>query len=160
EALEALRSAGLRLPELPEAVALQADLAQAFRTLFLAGMADGLEPVQALALLFDYQDLTPIAADGATIGRQLTRPLVDADLLAQAAELLDYQANTRLDGVARAQVATDLAVIHLMDRQPEKALAAINASRTTVLPTALNVERRRVEARALTMLGRHEHALE
>ncbi|MFA7645727.1 MAG: endoglucanase [Phenylobacterium sp.] len=160
EALEALRSAGLRLPDLPEAVALQADLAQAFRTLFLDGMADGLEPVQALALFFDFKELTPIGADGDMMVRKLTRRLVDVDLLAQAAELLDYQANNRLDGVARAQVATDLAVIHLMDRQPEKALAAINASRTTVLPTALNVERRRVEARALTMLGRHEHALE
>jgi tetratricopeptide (TPR) repeat protein len=160
EALEALRSAGLRLPDLPEAVALQADLAQAFRTLFLDGMADGLEPVQALALFFDFKELTPIGADGDMMVRKLTRRLVDVDLLAQAAELLDYQANNRLDGVPRAQVATDQAVIHLMDRQPEKALAAINTSRTTVLPSALNVERRLIEGRALMMLGRHEHALE
>lgn len=160
EALDALRSAGLRLPDLPEAVALQADLAGAFRTLFLDGMADGLEPIQALALFFDFKELTPIGADGDMMVRKLTRRLVDVDLLAQAADLLDYQANNRLDGAARAQVATDLAVIHLMDRQPEKALAAINVSRTTVLPTALNVERRLVEGRALMMLGRHEHALE
>ncbi|HEX2561664.1 MAG TPA: endoglucanase, partial [Phenylobacterium sp.] len=160
EALEALRSAGVRLPDLPEAVALQADLAGAFRTLFLDGMADGLEPIQALALFFDFKELTPIGADGDMMVRKLTRRLVDVDLLAQAADLLDYQANHRLDGVPRAQVATDLALIHLMDRQPEKALAAINASRTTVLPTALNVERRLIEGRALMMLGRYEHALE
>ncbi|HEY9219224.1 MAG TPA: endoglucanase, partial [Phenylobacterium sp.] len=160
EALEALRSAGMRLPDLPEAIALQADLAGAFRALFLDGMADGLEPVQALALFYDFKELTPIGADGDMMVRRLTRRLVDVDLLPQAAELLDYQANNRLDGVPRAQVATDLALIHLMDRKPEKALEAINASRTTVLPTALNLERRLIEGRALMELGRFEHALE
>jgi hypothetical protein len=92
--------------------------------------------------------------------RKLVRRLVDVDLLDQAADLLKYQANNRLDGVPRAQVATDLAVIYLMDRQPEQALEAINGSRTTILPTALNVERRLVEARALMNLGRLDSALE
>src|SRR3990167_4923190 len=42
EALEALRSAGQRLPDLPAALQLQAELAAAFRALFLEGAADGL----------------------------------------------------------------------------------------------------------------------
>jgi hypothetical protein len=85
---------------------------------------------------------------------------VDVDLLPQAAELLKYQADNRLDGVARAQVATDLAVIYLMDRKPEQAIQALNASRTTVLPQPLIAERRLVEARAWTALGRFDSALE
>ena len=40
------------------------------------------------------------------------------------------------------------------------ALEAINTSRTTVLPLALSAERRLVEARAWTSLGRHDSALE
>src|SRR6185437_9350986 len=64
EALEALRSAGARLPDLPEALQLQSDLAAAFRSLFLEGAADGLEPVQALGLFTDFKDLAPIGADG------------------------------------------------------------------------------------------------
>ena len=60
----------------------------------------------------------------------------------------------------RAQVSTDLAVIYLMDRKPEQALEAINGSRSTVLPAALNTERRLVEARAWTALGRYDSALE
>ena len=59
EALEALRSAGKRLPDLPEALQLQADLAAAFRALFLDGLADGLEPIQALALFCDFKELAP-----------------------------------------------------------------------------------------------------
>jgi hypothetical protein len=159
EALEALRSTGGR-QDLPEAVQLQTDLAAGFRALFLDGMADGLEPVQALALFYDFKELTPLGADGDLMVRKLVRRLVDVDLLPQAAELLKYQADNRLDGVPRAQVSTDLAVIYLMDRKPEQALVAINASRTTVLPAALTAERRLVEARAWTGLGRYDSALE
>jgi tetratricopeptide (TPR) repeat protein len=160
EALEALRSAGVRLPTLPEAQQLQADLNAAFRGLFLDGLADGLEPLQALALFFDFKELAPIGADGDLMVRKIVRRLVDVDLLPQAADLLKYQAENRLDGVPRAQVSTDLAVIYLMDRKPEQALQAINASRTTVLPAALAAERRLVEARAWTGLGRYDSALE
>ncbi len=160
EALEALRSAGTRLPDLPQAVALQEDLASAFRSLFLDGLADGLEPIQALALFQDFQELTPIGADGDLMVRKMARRLVDVDLLSNAARLLQWQVDNRLDGVPRAQVATDLALIQLMDRKPEQALAAINNSRITTLPLALNVERRVITARSLMALGRLDAAEE
>ncbi|MFI4975859.1 MAG: endoglucanase [Caulobacterales bacterium] len=160
EALEALRSAGKNLPDLPEAVQLQADLGAAFKSLFLDGQADGLEPIQALALFYDFKELTPVGADGDMMVRRLTRRLVDVDLLPQAEDLLKYQVENRLDGVSKAQVATDLAVIYLMDRRPEDALGAIDESRTTILPNALNMQRRVLAARALTGLGRYDAALE
>jgi tetratricopeptide (TPR) repeat protein len=160
EALEALRSTGTRPPDLPEAVQLQADLSAAFRALFLDGLADGLEPVQALALFYDFKELTPLGADGDLMVRRLVRRLVDVDLLPQAAELLKYQADNRLDGVPRAQVDTDLAVIELMDHKPEQALQAINASRSTALPASLTAERRLVEARAWSALTHYDTALE
>jgi tetratricopeptide (TPR) repeat protein len=160
EALEALRSAGQRLPDLPQAVQIQADLSGAFRSLFLDGQADGLQPIQALALFYDFKELTPIGADGDLIVRKLARRLVDVDLLSQAADLLKYQADNRLDGVPRAEVSTDLAVIDIMNRQPEAALDALNASRSTLLPVALSSQRRVVEARAWLGLGQYDHALE
>jgi tetratricopeptide (TPR) repeat protein len=160
EALEALRSAGARLPDLPEALQLRPTSTPPSAALFLDGLADGLEPVQALGLFSDFQELTPVGADGDLMVRKMVRRLVDVDLLPRAAELLKYQAENRLDGVPKAQVSTDLAVIYLMDRKPEQALQAINNSRTTVLPTALNNERRLVEARAWTALGRYDSALE
>jgi tetratricopeptide (TPR) repeat protein len=160
EALEAFRSAGKNLPDLPQAEQLQADLSSAFKSLFLDGIADGLQPIQALALFYDFKELTPVGADGDAMVRRLTRRLVDVDLLAQAEQLLKYQVDNRLEGVPKAEVATDLAVIDLMDRKPEDAIDVINASRTTVLPTALNLERRVVAARALTGLGQYDTALE
>ncbi|WP_298744859.1 hypothetical protein [uncultured Brevundimonas sp.] len=160
EALTALKGAGPGLNRLPGASDIQADLAAAFRMLFLEGGADGLQPVQALGLFYDFRELTPIGADGDEMVRRLARRLVDVDLLDQAAELLKYQVDNRLDGVAKAQVATDLAAVYLMDRQSEAALQAIWTSRTTLLPSALNAERRALEARALAGLGRYDHALE
>jgi len=160
EALTALKGAGGRMNRLPGAADLSTDLNNAFRMLFLEGGADGLQPVQALGLFYDFRELTPIGADGDEMVRRLARRLIDVDLLDQAAELLKHQVDTRLDGVAKAQVATDLATVYLMDRQPEKALQAIWSSRSTLLPTALNAERRALEARALMNLGRYDHALE
>jgi len=160
EALTALKGAGPNLNRLEGAAEIQADLGAAFRMLFLEGGADGLQPVQALGLFYDFRELTPIGADGDEMVRRLSRRLVDVDLLDQAAELLKYQVDNRLEGVAKAQVATNLAAVYLMDRQPEPALQAIWNSRTTILPTALNSERRALEARALMDLGRFDHALE
>ncbi|MET3664590.1 endoglucanase [Caulobacter sp. 1776] len=160
EALEVLRSAGRQLPDRPEALALQNDLSNTFRQLFLQGLADGMQPIQAVGLFYDFQDLTPIGADGDQMVRNLVRRLVDVDLLDDAAKLLKYQVDNRLNGVPKAQVATDLAWIYLMNKKPEDALTAINDTRTTILPPALNVERRLATARALMSLGRYDDALE
>lgn len=160
EALEVLRGAGNRLPNLPQSAELQEDLSDAFRSLFLEGAADGLQPIQAVALFEDFRDLTPPGAEGDDMVRRLSRRLVDLDLLDRAAALLEYQVENRLDGVAAASVATDAASIRLMNREPQRALEDIWSSRTTLLPTALQAERRALEARALMMLGRYDHALE
>ena len=160
EALDALRSAGKRLPDSPAAMGLQTQLAEVFRRLFLRGGADNMEPIQALGLFYDFSELTPVGADGDEMVRKLSRRLIDVDLLPQAAELLKHQVDARLDGVAKAQVATNLAAIYLMDRKPEQALQAIWGSRSTLLPNALNAQRRVLEARALADLTRYDAALE
>ena len=133
---------------------------KAFHALFLDGRADGMEPVQALALFSDFQQLTPIGADGDLMVRKMVQRLVDVDLLDQAADLLKYQVDNRLDGIPKAQVSTDLATLYLMNHKPEQAIDALNASRTTVLPTALANQRRMVEARAWLALNQNDHTLE
>jgi tetratricopeptide (TPR) repeat protein len=161
QALETLRSAGSRASDMPQQAAIQTDLYNDFRALFLDGGADGWEPIQAVALWRDFANTVNVpGADGDMMVRKMARRLVDVDLLSQAAELLKWQVENRLDGVAKAQVSTDLAGIYLMNRQPEQALDAINSSRTTVLPNAMNTERRALTARALIALGRTDQALE
>ncbi len=57
-------------------------------------------------------------------------------------------------------MATRLAVIYLMDRKPDRALAVLRATRTADLSKELNDQRLLLEARALSDLGRHALALD
>ena len=160
EALQVLRSGNQTFADKPQAIQIQTNLNTAFRNLFLGGMADGLQPIEALGLFNDFKDLTPIGADGDEMVRKIVRRLVDVDLLDQAAELLDYQVNHRLDGVAKSSVATDLAAIYLMNRNPQKALETLWNTRTTLLPKDMMSERRVLEARALNDLNEPDKALD
>lgn len=137
------------------------DAAQAeFATLFLDGKADTLGAVEALGLYYDFRHLTPPGRRGDEMIRNLARRLVRVDLLPQATQLLEYQLENRLRGVARTQVATDLAVIYVADRRPQEALRVLNETRLPGLPDSLDRQRRLLEARAMIDLGRDVLALD
>ena len=131
-----------------------------FEDLFLNGTADALDDLAALALYYDYRDLTPPGAKGDEMIRNLARRLVRIDLLQQAGDLLQYQVDKRLTGVGRAQVAADLAIIRIANRDPESALRVLNATRIPQLPPTLERQRRVLEARALIDAGRQDLALD
>ncbi len=160
EALEVLRSGGQSFMNTPQGLQINTSLNQAFRSLFLGGMADGLQPVEALGLFNDFRELTPLGADGDEMVRKIVRRLVDVDLLDQAAGLLEYQIKNRLDGQAKSSVAADLAAIYLMNHDPQKALQALWSTRTTLLPKAIMSERAVLEARALNELNEPDKALD
>ncbi len=160
QGLNIMRLAVKNFPAAERTRDLTDDMAEVFAALFLEGKADDMTPVQALALFYDFKELVPVGTRGDDMIRRLADRLVAVDLLEQAAELLDYQVRFRLRGVARSQVATKLALVHLMDRKPDKALQIIHATRQTRLPERLNRQRRLLEARALSDLGRHEQGLE
>jgi tetratricopeptide (TPR) repeat protein len=139
---------------------IQDEAAVTFDSLFLGGKGDGLPPIEALGLFYDFRNLTPIGRRGDEMIRRLADRLVSVDLLDQAAELLQHQVDHRLQGAARAQVATRLAVIYLMNRKPERALATLQATRTAELSNELRDQRLLLEARALSEIGRHDLAQE
>ena len=140
--------------------AIQDEAGVSFDHLFLGGEADALPPIEALGLFYDYRDLTPIGWRGDEMIRKLADRLVSVDLLDQAAELLQHQVDNRLQGSARAQVATRLAVIYLMNHKPLRAITTLQKSRATELPTELRDQRLLLEARAMSETGRHDLALE
>ena len=160
EALLLSQSAALRDPDAPGARELRLRVMEYFRRLYLDGEADRLDPIQALALFYEFKHLTPIGPDGDLMIRKLARRLVAFDLLDPATELLQHQVDNRVRGQGKASIASDLASIYLMDRQPDRALAAINASRQPRLPRELALERRLLEAAAHRDMGRFDHAIE
>lgn len=157
--LETLRLALKVFPDAPDAQVLQDTQATAFRRLFLGGGADALPPVQAVALYFDFRDLTPLGQDGDEMIRRLADRLVQVDLFDQAKTLLTHQVTYRLQGIAKSKVASRLALIHLLDHDPAKALVVLDDSEQPVLPEGTAKLRRLLRARALADLGRVPEAL-
>ena len=155
-----MRSAMAAHPDWDMTRRIQEEAAKTFDELFLAGKGDAMAPIDALSLFYDFRELTPVGSRGDEMIRRLADRLVAVDLLDQAARLLQYQVDKRLQGAARSEVATRLAVIYLMNRKADKALAVLRASRSGELSTELRDERLLLEARALSDLGRHAVALE
>lgn len=160
EAFEAMKAAVQANPKSDTTRLLQEEMNGLFISLFLDGKADELPAVKALALYYDFRELTPIGRKGDEMVRFLTKRLVEVDLLDQATELLRHQVDNRLKGAARAQIAADLGALYLMDRKPEEALRVLNQTRQASLPSTLERQRNIVEARALTASGRPDLALE
>ncbi len=155
-----MRSAMTAHPDWDMTRKIQEEAAKTFDSLFIAGKGDSMSAIDALALFYDFRELTPIGSRGDEMIRRLADRLVSVDLLDQAAGLLQYQVDNRLQGAARAEVATRLAVIYLMDRKPDKAVTVLRATRTADLASQLRDERLLLEARALSDLGQRDLALE
>jgi tetratricopeptide (TPR) repeat protein len=155
-----MRNAVASHPESDLTRRIQDEAVATFDRLFLAGKGDALSAIDALALFYDFRELTPIGRRGDEMIRRLADRLVSVDLLDQAADLLQYQVDHRLQGAARAHVATRLAVIYLMNRKADRALATLRSSRTADLANELRNQRLLLEARAFSDLGRYDLALE
>jgi tetratricopeptide (TPR) repeat protein len=160
DAFHTMRTAMMAHPNSDLTRKIQDEAAATFDSLFLAGKGDALPPVEALGLFYDFRELTPIGRRGDEMIRRLADRLVGVDLLDQAAELLQHQVDHRLQGAGRAQVATRLAIIYLMNRKPDRALATLQTTRSSELSNELRDERLLLEARAMSDLGRHDLALE
>lgn len=160
DALTAMRTAATGHTDVEIVRRAQDEAAALFDALFLGGKADALPPVEALSLFYDFRDLTPVGRRGDEMIRRLAERLVAVDLLDQAAALLQHQVDHRLQGAARAQIATRLSMIYLLGRKPDRALQTLQTTRISDLPNELRNQRLLLEARALSDTGRHDLALE
>ncbi|MGN6460592.1 MAG: tetratricopeptide repeat protein, partial [Pseudolabrys sp.] len=160
DAFRVMRAAVTVHPHARATREIQDNAAATFENLFIGGRGDALSPVEALGLFYDYRELTPIGRRGDEMIRRLADRLASVELFEQAAELLQHQVDNRLQGAARAQVATRLAVIYLMNRQPDRALATLRTTRIGDMSNELRTQRLLIEARALADVGRGPVALE
>jgi len=160
DSLMAARSATERQANSEAARQVQDDAQALFSQIYLSSKGDSLPPVDALAMFYEYRELTPIGRRGDEMIRRLADRLVAVDLLDQAAELLQYQVDHRLEGAARAQVAARLSMVYLMSRKPERAIAALRTTRIADLAGELRQQRLLLEARAQSDIGRRDLALD
>ncbi len=158
--LEIMKTAVVNFPRNKYSVDVLDRMNMVYRELYLNGRADQLPPIKALSLYYDYRELTPVGRLGDEMIRKLSDRLIKVDLLDKAAEILAHQVDKRLTGAARAQVAAKLATVYMLDRKPRKALEIIRRTRQAVLPRKLLRQRRILEARALSELGRDKQAVD
>ena len=140
--------------------ALGDDASKRFESVFLDGKGDSIPRLDALALYFDFKEFTPPGRRGDEMIRRLADRLVSLDLLDEASDLLQYQVDNRLTGAAKAAVGSRLAVLHLVNRQPSRALQTLRSSRTSELPADAKRSRALLEARALSELSRGDLAID
>ena len=160
EAFAAARVATRLQPNSEAARQAQDAVSALFVQLFLTPKGDDLPPVDALGMFYENRELTPIGRRGDEMIRRLADRLVAVDLLDQAAELLQYQVDKRLEGAARAQVAARLAMVYLTNRKPDRAISALRTTRIADLSGELRQQRLLLEARAQSDVGRHDLALD
>lgn len=158
--LEVMKVAVTNHPDAALARDVHIHMTEVFDNLFLDNTADAMRPIDALALYYEFRELTPVGRRGDEMIRNLADRLIDVDLLDQAAEILNHQVDKRLIGAARAQVAAKLAMVHLMNREPSEALQVLRRTRQAVLPQHVQMQRRLIEARALSELNQTDAAID
>ncbi|MGB1548183.1 MAG: tetratricopeptide repeat protein, partial [Alphaproteobacteria bacterium] len=134
-------------------------MTKVFTSLYLEGEAAKMPLVKALAIYNAFRELTPVGKDGDRMIEILADRLVSADLLERAAKLLEYQVEYRLSGAEKVRVATRLALIQLLNRDPEGALKTLRE--TSKYPVAEDLSRQRLHltVRGLAEIGKENQAL-
>jgi hypothetical protein len=159
DALRSLRSLATNFPDHKNANQVSQLMSDTFSHLYLDGAANSLAPVSAIGLYDEFRDLTPTGAKGDEMIRKLADRLAAVDLLDRAAELLKHQVSYRLQGLDKARVGAQLALLDLLNRQPQATLDALQASDMDGLPADLQRQRRQLRARALADLNRVPEAI-
>lgn len=146
-------------PNDPETLAIAGNMSDLFRQLFIGGEADAMPPLKSLALFYEFRELTPIGDLGDEIIQKLADRLAAVDLLDRAAQLLEHQVKFRVSGESRARIGARLALIHLLNQEPARALEVLQTTSFGGAAPELLRERQQLTAQALSRLGKHEDAL-
>jgi tetratricopeptide (TPR) repeat protein len=157
--LEQFRHIVMTFPKNKKARDVAREMSDVFNQLFLEGGAETLPPIKALALYYEYRELTPLGKEGDRMIRGLADRLILVDLLDQAAQLLDHQINFRLKGELKALTGTKLAIVHLWNDNPKESLNVLQKTRWRALPQMVKDERLHIRARAYSDLNDFDEAL-
>ncbi len=157
--LRTLQEAIRRFGKHPQKAALEKQMNDTFRLLYLEGGADGVPPLTALALFDEFRGLTPNTPEGDQMIQNLADRLVGVDLLDRASDLLKHQIQERLTGDNKARVGARLALIQLLDHDANGALEGLNLSNEPIADPDLIRKRTYLRARALVMKDVPDEAL-
>ena len=146
--LGVMRTAVKYFRDKPISKSIRAKMVDIFRELYLEGGADKLPPLRALAIYEEFRELTPSGPDGDILIEKMADRLIAVDLLGRAAKVLERQVKSRLQGEERSRVGAKLALIRLLDGDPQGAIQALNGSVVSSVERELEDDRRRLRSKA------------
>lgn len=103
-----------------------AEMSEEFQNLFLGEHLDKLPAPDAVAIYERFSELNPGDEKGDKIAQKLVDRLVKANLYEKALQILSYQLDSRLQGEDAFKAAKRLALIHLLNNAPSKALETLD----------------------------------
>jgi hypothetical protein len=156
---DALREAAVNFPDYPAAKDVMKELSDGFADAMLGEGVKNMPPLKALALYDEFKDFAPVGERADALTRLLVDRLVAFDLLDRAAGLLEDQVNHRLAGYEKARAASQLALLRLLDHNPDGALKALDIDVGQDVSAELLRRRQQLRARALLELDRRDEAL-
>jgi tetratricopeptide (TPR) repeat protein len=156
---DVLREVAANFPDYPQSKEVVKELGDAVTELFLNKGLDDVAPLKALTLYDDFKEYVPAGERSDAVVRRLADRLVSVDLLDRAATLLEDQVTHHLTGRDKARVAAQLALIRLLDHNPNDALKALDIDVGADVPPELQRQRQQLRARALSELNRGDEAL-
>jgi lipopolysaccharide biosynthesis regulator YciM len=159
EALRAWKDLVDNYPGTPLAQEVAVKMSQTFAQLFRDGNAEDMPPLQALALYYEFKELTPIGSDGDTMIQDLANRLAAVDLLDRAEALLEHQVMHRLEKGERSRVGARLAGLYLLDKKPDQAIQVLELTGYGNNPPELEAARNRLAASAYASTGDWKTAL-
>lgn len=129
------------------------------QTLARALAIDSDTPIdEAAGLYWDFRDLTPSGAEGDFLVNQLADRLQAVGLTARAGNLLEHQLFARAQDITQGPLSIRVATLHILSGRPDRALQVIRDTDTIRFPDDMNADRRKIEAVALSHLGRLNEA--
>lgn len=158
QVLHILKDMQIRFDGLPESKNIQKLMEDIFQNLYLGENENALSPVKAIALYEEFKDLMPSGEKGAQIVRRLADRLVSIDLLDRAADLLDDQIRQPIGSKERGLVSTRLALVRLLNKEPDKALKALKISENSRFSEKIQKQRLYIKAKALADLKKTDEA--
>lgn len=157
--LRAWREVVSHFPDTMTAQDASKQMAQVFIDLFNEGEADEMTPLSALALYFEFRELTPLGQQGDVMVQNLADRLAGVDLLDRAASLLEHQVTFRLESKERSRVGARLALLHLLNRKPEKSLEVLELTGYGENDEPLRRDRNHLAAMSYMRMGEWDEAL-
>ena len=146
-------------PESQIAIDVAKTMAETFDMMYSKGGADDMPALQALAAFYEFRQLTPIGEAGDVMIQALADRLIGVDLLDRAAGLLEHQIKFRQEKLARSQLAAKLALVYILNQNPQRALDVLQLTGFGLMPDDLTLYRKRLSALALMHLGQSERAI-